>query len=44
MYLILRINELLSRLTKAVILTKFNIYAAFNKIRIDLSSKEYTTF
>ena len=43
-YPIPRINELLARPYKAKIFTKLNIRAAFNKIRMDPDSKEYTTF
>ena len=43
-YLILRINKLLTRPYRAKIFTKLNIRAAFNKIRMDPDSKEYTTF
>ena len=43
-YLILRINKLLAYSYKAKIFTKLNIHAAFNKIYINLNSKEYTTF
>lgn len=43
-YPIPRIDELLSRPSKAKIFTKFDIRAAFNKIRMDPASEEYTTF
>ena len=43
-YPIPRIDELLSRPAKAKIFTKFDIRAAFNKIRMDPASEEYTTF
>ena len=43
-YPIPRIDELLSRVSKAKIFTKLDIRAAFNRIRIDPASEEYTTF
>ncbi|KAK6581227.1 hypothetical protein PZA11_005918 [Diplocarpon coronariae] len=43
-YPIPRIDELLGRVSKAKIFTKLDIRAAFNRIRIDPESKEYTTF
>ena len=43
-YLIPHINELLSRPDKAKFFTKFDIRAAFNRIRMDPDSEEYTTF
>jgi hypothetical protein len=43
-YPIPRIDELLARPSKAKWLTKFDIRAAFNKIRMDPESEEYTTF
>lgn len=43
-YPIPRIDELLSRPSKAKIFTKFDIRAAFNKIRMDPESEEYTSF
>ena len=43
-YPIPRIDELLARPSKAKIFTKLDIRAAFNKIRMDPSSEEYTTF
>lgn len=39
-----RIDELLSRPSKAKIFTKLDIRAAFNRIRMDPDSEEYTTF
>lgn len=43
-YPIPRIDDLLSRPAKAKIFTKLDIRAAFNKIRMDPDSEEYTTF
>jgi transposase InsO family protein len=43
-YPIPRIDELLSRPAKAKFFTKFDIRAAFNRIRMDPGSEEYTTF
>lgn len=43
-YPIPRIDELLARTHKAQIFTKLDIRAAFNKIRMDPDSEEYTTF
>jgi len=43
-YPIPRIDELLSRPAKAKFFTKFDIRAAFNRIRMDPDSEEYTTF
>jgi hypothetical protein len=43
-YPIPRINELLTRVSKAKVFTKLDIRAAFNRIRIDPGSEEYTTF
>ena len=43
-YLIPKINKLLSRPAKAKFFIKFNIRATFNKICIDPSAEEYTTF
>ena len=43
-YPIPRIDELLARPGKAKIFTKFDIHSAFNKIRMDPASEEYTTF
>ena len=43
-YLIPRIDELLARPHKAKIFTKLDIRAAFNKIRMDPDSEEYTIF
>lgn len=43
-YPIPRIDELLARPAKAKFFTKFDIRAAFNKIRMDPESEEYTTF
>ena len=43
-YPIPRIDELLARPHKAKIFTKLDIRAAFNKIRMDPDSEEYTTF
>ena len=39
-----RIDELLSRVSKAKIFTKLDIRAAFNRLRIHPDSEEYTTF
>ena len=39
-----RIDELVTRVSKATIFTKLDIRAAFNRIRIDPDSEEYTTF
>jgi hypothetical protein len=43
-YPIPRIDELLARPSKAKLFTKFDIRAAFNRIRMDPASEEYTTF
>ena len=43
-YPIPRIDELLARPSKAKIFTKFDIRSAFNRIRMDPASEEYTTF
>lgn len=43
-YPIPRIDELLARPSKAKVFTKFNIRSAFNRIRMDPASEEYTTF
>lgn len=43
-YPIPRIDELLTRVSKAKIFTKLDIRAAFNRIRMDPDSEEYTTF
>jgi transposase InsO family protein len=43
-YPIPRIDELLTRVSKAKIYTKLDIRAAFNRIRMDPESEEYTTF
>ena len=43
-YPIPRIDELLARPSKAKVFTKFDIRAAFNRIRMDPASEEYTTF
>jgi transposase InsO family protein len=43
-YPIPRIDELLSRVSKAKVFTKLDIRAAFNRIRMDPNSEEYTTF
>jgi Reverse transcriptase (RNA-dependent DNA polymerase) len=43
-YPIPRINKLISRVSKAKIFTKLDIRQAFYRIRINLDSKEYTTF
>ena len=43
-YPISRINKLLSRPAKAKFFIKFDIRAAFNKIYINPSAKEYTIF
>jgi hypothetical protein len=43
-YPIPRIDELLSRPAKAKFFTKFDIRAAFNRIRMEPGSEEYTTF
>jgi transposase InsO family protein len=43
-YPIPRIDELLSRVSKAKIFTKLDIRQAFHRIRIDPESEEYTTF
>ena len=39
-----RIDELVTRVAKARIFTKLDIRAAFNRIRMDPGSEEYTTF
>ena len=43
-YPIPRIDELLARPSKAKIFTKLDIRSAFNRIRMDPASEEYTTF
>ncbi len=43
-YPIPRIDELLSRVTKAKVFTKIDIRQAFHRIRMDPESEEYTTF
>jgi hypothetical protein len=43
-YLIPYIDKLLACPSKAKLFTKFDIWAAFNKICIDLALEEYTTF
>jgi hypothetical protein len=43
-YPIPRIDELLSRVSKAKIFTKIDIRQAFHRIRMDPASEEYTTF
>ena len=44
LYLIPCIDKLLAQLSKAKIFTKFDIQAAFHRIRMDPASEEYTTF
>jgi transposase InsO family protein/predicted aspartyl protease len=43
-YAIPRIDELLTRVSKAKIFTKLDIRQAFNRIRMNTDSEEYTTF
>jgi transposase InsO family protein len=43
-YAIPRVDELLARVSHAKVFTKLDIRAAFNRIRIDPDSEEYTTF
>ncbi len=43
-YPIPRIDELLSRVSKAKVFTKLDIRQAFHRIRMDPESEEYTTF
>jgi hypothetical protein len=43
-YPIPRIDELLSRVSKAKLFTKLDIRQAFHRIRVDPESEEYTTF
>lgn len=43
-YPIPRIDELLSRVSKAKVFTKIDIRQAFHRIRMDPESEEYTTF
>ena len=43
-YLLPLINETLARMTGCKFITKFNIIAAFNKLRMDPGSEDLTTF